>query len=763
MRQFRIGLLTLHTDIDYPRSIRMGIQNTVEEAGHTIIALADLIPYHTLENAEAYLRVACEIAARLDIDVLVAPVGCMTANLRGDNATALDLLHRLDPERTLVLEREVPGYRCVTKDNEPGMRECMRHLIETCGFTRIAFVSGPAASKGARERETVYFEEMEAHGLPTPPSLFVRGDFGGDCADKIEQILDENPDVEAIACACDLIAYTAYSVLRRRHIAVGEDIAITGFDDHVRSAHMDPPLSTVHMTGYDYGRMAAREALRMCAGLPQEEHVITSRFVARNSCGEDIHGQVDQFRKLLRQEPFPSDEFVSIMMDSTLSMAGPRITSDFRRQMEAFFAKVRAAYRKHRSAPEPDDLLFSSHDLATLLQQDYRNNISLEGFHTVAITLLEALLEESPREDVNWVIQQISHLHLRIARLLNDAVQADKLATDKREWITFHMVDDALRGHEDNEATYRLILGELARLGVPEIDLYRLPEPVEFIGTGVRTFALSDQVLPVGGIVRGTVEVADTVEPVMLQELLDRSLERYDATTVCTVGGIMAGNELLGIAVFEQDTLDLHGQLMALLNLGFAFKHLQMLTAEREMNQLLNQNNLLLKRQSQRDELTGLLNRRGLKNRVSHQLTELVGQCAAVMYMDLDGLKTINDTLGHDVGDEAIKATARILDDCVPERGLLSRLGGDEFLAFVTVTGQEEVDEIAATIEGCMRTFNETHDVSYVLSISVGAAVFCIDEGTPARLPQLMAEADERLYEVKRHRKTSRRGASHVE
>lgn len=757
MRPYRIGLLAVHSDIDYPRSVRLGVQNAIEEAGHTLVALADLIPYHTLENSEAYLRVACEIASRLDIDALIAPVGCMTANLSGDNATALELVRRLDPARTLVLEREVPGYRCVTKDNVPGMHACMRHLIETCGFTKIAFISGPATSKGAREREAIYFEEMAAHGLPTPPSLFTRGDFGGDCANEVERLLDNNPNVEAIACACDLIAYTTYSVLRKRHLAVGEDIAVTGFDDHVRSAHMDPPLSTVHMTGYDYGRMAAREALRMCKGLPQSERVLSSSFIARNSCGEGMRSTVQNYRSLLRQQPFPTDTFVSIMMDSTLSMAGPRITKDFRMRMEAFFSKVRASYLQHRDAPQPGDLLFSSQDLARLFQQNYQNNLSLEGFHTVAITLLEALLEESPREDVNWVIEQISHLHLRIARLLNDAVQTDKLATDKREWITFHMVDDALREDGDITTTYRQILGELARLGIPEVDLYLLPEPVEFAGAGARELALSDALMPVGGVVHGKVQIAKSDEPIMLQELLARTLEHYDATTVCTVGGVMAGNELLGITVFEQGELDLHGQLMALLNLGFSLKHLQMLTAEREMNQLLNQNNLLLKRESQRDEMTGLLNRRGLKNRIRHQLTKSMGQNAAIIYMDLDGLKTINDTLGHEVGDEAIKATAHILSTCVPDRELLSRLGGDEFVAFVPTKGQAEVDALMDRIGEEMRLFNQTHDVPYVLSISTGASLFRIDENTSAQLPQLMVEADTQLYEMKRRRKTSRR------
>ena len=433
MRRYRIGLVGVHSEIDYPHSLRMGVQNTVEEAGHTLVTIAELIPYHTLANAEAYLHVACQIAARLDLDAVIYPAGCVTAYLRGNSSKALELLQALDPAKTLVLERDVDGYRCITKDNTPGMRACMRHLIEECNYTKIAFISGPASSHGAQEREGIYFEEMRAHGIDPAPSLFARGDFGGDCADVVEKVLSDNPNLEAIACACDLIAYTTYDVLHEHGLYVGEDIAVTGFDDNPRSAHMDPPLSTVHMTSYDYGCVAAREALRICEGLPQEEQVISSTFIARNSCGENAYGGVMRFRELLRQKPFPAEEVVSIMMDSTLYMAGSAITQDFRMHMESFFGKVRKAYLQHKSNPTSDDQLFSSDDLTALFSQDYQASLSLEGFHTVAITLLEALLEESPTEDASWVIQQISHLHLRIARLLSSATQRDTLARDKRE------------------------------------------------------------------------------------------------------------------------------------------------------------------------------------------------------------------------------------------------------------------------------------------------------------------------------------------
>ena len=754
MSTYRIGLIAAHSHIDYPRSLRLGVQNTLEEAGHTLVSIADLIPYHTLANAEAYLRVACEIAVRLDLDATIVPVGCMTANLSGNAQKAMELLQIMDPHRTLVLEREVEGFRCVTKDNEPGMRECMRHLIEECGFTKIAFVSGPATSRGARERETIYFEEMRSHGIDVPDRLFTRGDFGGDCADVIRALLDANPDVEAIACACDLIAYTTYSVLHERKLMVGVDVAVTGFDDHVRSAHMDPPLSTVHMTSYDYGCMAAREALRMCEGLEQEERVISSRFVARGSCGEGSESRDEHYRELLRQKPFPADEFVAILMDSTISMAGSRVTCDFRTHVKTFVDKVRASYLAHLADPQEEISLFSSHDLSMLFEQDYSEFLSLEGFHSVAITLLEALLEESEGEDASWVIDQISHLHLRVARLLNSSVQTNSLSRDKREWISFHMVDDALREDADPAKAYKLILREFERLGVASADLYLLPEPMEFIGA--RAFALSDSVRPLGTLVRGNIQMLLEAEPIVLQKLLGHALDGYGRTSSCTVGGVMAGNELLGIAVLKDDGLNSHGQLMALLNLGCALKHLQMIANERELNQLLNQHNLQLEQQSQHDELTGLLNRRGIKFLLSHDVSKNEGRPATVMYMDLDGLKYINDTLGHDVGDEAIRETARILTACVPKHALLARLGGDEFCAFM-VADDAEAQALADRIADAMEDYNKTHDVEFVLSISVGWATSVIDDGFLGRMPELLIKADERLYQMKRGHKQARR------
>ena len=757
MARYRIGLMGVTTSSDYPRSIRLGIQNTIEELGHTLIHITELIPSHavgTLPNPDAYIRLSVEIASRLDLDAVIYPVGCTATYLSGDSAKALSFLQSLDPANTLVMEREVPGYRCVTKDNAPGMHECMRYLIETCGFTKIAFVSGPEHSKGAHEREGIYFEEMAAHGLETPEGLFARSTFAGGRPDIIGKIIDEHPDVQAIACACDLIAYDAYAAIGERGLTVGDDIAVTGFDDHPRSAHIDPPMSTVHMSGYDFGCVAAREAVRLCEGLPQHDRILNSHFVARNSCGENVRSSIEYFRELLREETFPAEKFVDIVVDSTLSMAGPKVERDFRARTAHFIDTVRASYRAHLAHPEEDVLLFSAQDLAALFAHDYRDHLSLEGFHTVSITLLEALLEESPDEDANWVVEQISYLHLRIARLLNDATQERASSINRREWLTFHMVDSALRESADPTKAVRIMLEQLAEIGVVEADLFFLAEPVEF--TGARSFGLSDRLTPVGRVAHGHAEVADQGQTIPLQGLLSHVLPRYGEDASCTIGGLIAGNELVGVAMLDASTLTDVGQLMALLNLGFALKHLQMIANEREMNAILSKNNLLLRQQSQHDEMTGLLNRRGFMNLLYTRLEELVGETAALLFLDLDGLKTINDTLGHDMGDEAIRVTGSVLRNQIPEDGLICRLGGDEFLAFVRVPTETTLDTIKDAVQRGIARYNEKYDRPFKLSISSGAAVFSIDDDSPTQVAQLMVEADEQLYEMKRQRKESR-------
>lgn len=756
MRRYRIGLMVGNKSVDYVRSVRMGIQNTLEAEGHILVAISDLIPFHSRINTISHFRVAFEIAARLDLDALIVPAGIITGYLKNDHASLYGFLNILDPSRTLVIERTVDGYRCVGKDSVPGMRDCIRYLIETCGFTKIGFVGGPETSNGARVREGIYRDEMERHGLAVPSRLVVHGDYSGECPEVIEKLIDENPDLEAIACCCDLIAYTAYDIMRERGLSVGKDIAVTGFDDLPLSAHMDPPLSTVHLTGYDLGCMAAREAIRMCAELPQQESVLTSSFVARGSCGEGDGAIARQFENLLAQDPIPTDRMLDILVDHTLSMASERVEKDFRGVMGQFFDRIMSSYTLHTNDENADGELFESQDLGALFHRTYRECLSLEGFQSAAIALLQALMSASGESNASWIVEQIANLHHGIARMLNVEASENRRAVVEREWTSFQVINDAVRESDDITHAYELILRELHKLGIRQADLYLFPEPVAFMGS--RSFALSDTLLPIGRLVDGGVVDVSERKSIDLPELLTMVM-RDSAATLYTVGGIMAGNELMGVAAFDCGTLDDDGQLIAFLNLGIALKHLQMIANDRETNELLSRNNLKLERQSHYDEMTGVFNRRGFMNGLNSLMRQHIGERGTLFYLDLDGLKFINDSFGHDAGDEAIRQATRVLQSCLPSDTVLGRLGGDEFVAFTLSEDGDAIGSIGSSIDTGMRQFNETHSYPFDLSISYGGVCIMVNETSFTTINQTMMLADERLYEMKKFRGRGRRYA----
>jgi len=156
------------------------------------------------------------------------------------------------------------------------------------------------------------------------------------------------------------------------------------------------------------------------------------------------------------------------------------------------------------------------------------------------------------------------------------------------------------------------------------------------------------------------------------------------------------------------------------------------------------------------DELTGLPNRRAFIT-LSEQALKLATRMyrdVLMIFIDLDHLKSINDTWGHLAGDRALIDTARVLRESCREADIVARLGGDEFVALLTVDSDQTAELITTRIKSRVDKHNRETQRGYTLSLSVGA-IRSRAEG--AVLADLIAEADLALYEQKRARgKTSR-------
>lgn len=155
------------------------------------------------------------------------------------------------------------------------------------------------------------------------------------------------------------------------------------------------------------------------------------------------------------------------------------------------------------------------------------------------------------------------------------------------------------------------------------------------------------------------------------------------------------------------------------------------------------------------DELTGLLNRRGFFSLGKQQikLAERSQRQLLLFYIDLDGLKYINDQYGHHEGDRALKKIADILNETFRSSDLIARLGGDEFTVLAIDAIQESAENILARLENQLHVSNLKNPI-YNLSLSLGFARF--DPDSAPSLENMLIEADNALYRYRHKKENSR-------
>jgi diguanylate cyclase (GGDEF)-like protein/PAS domain S-box-containing protein len=154
------------------------------------------------------------------------------------------------------------------------------------------------------------------------------------------------------------------------------------------------------------------------------------------------------------------------------------------------------------------------------------------------------------------------------------------------------------------------------------------------------------------------------------------------------------------------------------------------------------------------DPLTGLPNRRLLMDRLQHTLASSArsGRISALQFIDLDHFKTLNDTLGHDMGDLLLKQVAQRLTSCVREGDTVARLGGDEFMLILEDQGGQAAEAAAQTIiigEKILAILNQPYQLAgrdCRSTPSIGATLI---NGHHATIEELMKQADIAMYQAK--------------
>jgi two-component system, cell cycle response regulator len=168
-----------------------------------------------------------------------------------------------------------------------------------------------------------------------------------------------------------------------------------------------------------------------------------------------------------------------------------------------------------------------------------------------------------------------------------------------------------------------------------------------------------------------------------------------------------------------------------------------------ERNRLMTE----LRNASLSDALTGLCNRRGFELLAGQQLKAAARttQTLDLVYVDMDNMKQINDTLGHQAGDRALIALAALLKSACRSSDIVARLGGDEFAILLYCSGGNCGQNIWERLRENIRSHNQESDGTFQLEVSAGIVAY--EPMHPCGLDELLARADRLMYEEKKRKK----------
>lgn len=156
------------------------------------------------------------------------------------------------------------------------------------------------------------------------------------------------------------------------------------------------------------------------------------------------------------------------------------------------------------------------------------------------------------------------------------------------------------------------------------------------------------------------------------------------------------------------------------------------------------------------DELTGLSNRRGFESLAVHALSlcRRLDTPTAMLMMDLDGFKEINDNHGHAEGDIALKSFSELLTQAFRDSDVVGRIGGDEFAVLLTNLADGTLGTVLNRLNKGVERHNRTAHRGYAIRFSVGSVKF--DPKRHHGVSELLAEADRLMYAQKQHAKAER-------
>ncbi len=749
-QRLTIGFLIHHLDNDYSKALLKGAAEAAKELDVNLAIFPGRSLNSQLDDRkhtafEYQYNVIYSFVSAQSLDAAVLSAGTLGSFVSKDEFKKfVDGFQGLP---ILTTENKVEGYPCVRMSSS-GIKDLVRHLAQDHGRKRIAFVSGPRGNADADERLHCYIEALEENGLEYCPDLVAYGKFSEYCADLVGNLIDQNSDIDAICFANDMMCKGGYQAIESRGLRVGEDIAVTGYDDSEVAVSLKPMLTTVRADASRLGARAVREAVRLARGETAEDVSLGSAPVYRFSCGcAKQNGETDDILKKppedaanqILGEWIPRYEEL-LSRSAQLGEFRDYLTELFRyacggREYGEIFAKsyfsriIDSSFEKLIPAETLMNILKKAHSVAS--DACAASGCSAEKALRV-MNIVSGCLETAAERIIISHYNQTSDIaftHFLISNITKDMT----IYGEDEEKCFFSIVNILYRVHLDSSYIYTY---ETPVINVKK-SLWKLPKTIY-----LQAYHNGEQLTAMTGEAR----------KLSSDEFLNNRYMPKDRRMTTVVSPLFINEEQYGIIVCELENkyfpliYSITPQICTAIKLTNLVVQLESsLSAAESRNNMLN----LI---SMSDELTGIYNRRGFYVFANRILKDPAneGRRAVLIYADLDNLKKINDSFGHEDGDYAIASAAGILKKSLRTSDVVARMGGDEFAAFAICDDKEIASHLPERIKSIARAHNQNSGKPYNITVSIGIyELICSPE---LNIQQFIDKADTSLYLDKKNK-----------
>ncbi|MEE1248874.1 MAG: GGDEF domain-containing protein [Lachnospiraceae bacterium] len=679
--------------------------------------------------------------------VLAGSIGCFTS---AENMKKMLEQYTIP---CVLIASKIDGYTSIMYDNKVGVKKGIEYLIEKVKCKKIGMIGGSSMNVDAKERKEAFFEAMQEHGLEVAKEWYVEGDLTRNSKKQFAQLLDQTPDLDAVFCVNDDTAMGFYHELKLRNLHPGKDISVLGFDDIVSAAKANPPLASVRADAADLGERALHMAVRIAQGEKVSDELIPTRFILRDSICES------QNRKETVHEAGGKERLDDVFEEifwrynhEDFEGSMDELRNAFKKVFITIEAMLESKQNAETDMKELEESINHFFGLRAMQYADIENMLAL-------LSKMQKILRERYLEKEDLVYTQLSLLYQKIIQTMDyqNGQQKERQETDNYSLKLF--VRDMLQFEHGDDRSYTCILNNLEWLHIKNAFVYAFEKPM--IHLYKEKFEVPSYLYLKAIQKEGVVSTVPSPEQkVPINKIFDHHYVHIDPCS-CMVSFPLFSNEMLyGILVCDlTNEVFVNGEFLVN-QMSSAMRIINLLQTNEEIQRQLEEsyetmreNNIVLDTLSKSDGLTGILNRRGFYLRGEKMLHDAQGQgeCVLVFYADMNNLKIINDRYGHEEGDFSLKLIARLLKENVSEKGIVGRIGGDEFAGVMNCEGEEYAEKLKEQIYGSFDLYNKTSSKEYNVTVSFGAVVIKATRGMT--LEEILVKADEKLYEAKKLRK----------